>query len=96
VFDLPLPPRAAKREETMMNQEPRNLHIDSTMPTEEGPIPVRVDLFLCESDGSGYCCQIQIKKKQQSQRLWVELRPEQARLLSRRLKAASKWMNSAE
>jgi len=79
-----------------MNREPKNLHIESTMPTGDGSVPVHVELFLCESDGSGFCCQIQIRKKQQTQRLWAELRPEQARLLSRRLKAASKWLNDNE
>lgn len=77
-----------------MNREPKNLHINSTMPTEQGDIPVQLDMFVCENDGSGVCCQIQIRKRGERQRLWVDLRPEQARMLSTRLKAAAKWLHA--
>jgi hypothetical protein len=81
-----------------MNSEPKNLHLDATMPTNDGspPIAVTVSFFLCETDGSGYPCQIQIRKKGENSRLWAELRPSQARLLAKRLKAAERWWKQTD
>jgi len=76
-----------------MHHEPKELHLETTMPLNDGgdAIPVLVSVFLCEDDGSGYPCQIQIRKKGQSSKLWAELMPHQVKLLAKRLKSIEKW-----
>lgn len=76
----------------MAVHEPKELHLNLTMPTDDGPVPVVLSVYLCERDGSGFCCQVQIRKKGIPHRLWAELMPGHARTLSRRLKAAAKWL----
>ena len=76
-----------------MHHEPKNLHFDATMPIDASgnSIPVLVSVFICEQDGRGGLCQIQIKKKGQPGRLWAELLPAQAKLRAKRLKSVEKW-----
>jgi len=70
-----------------MNREPKNLHMPATMPTDEGDVPVFVEFWVMDG---GECCQLQIRKRGNPQRLWANLSVEQAKMLAKRLKAAAK------